>query len=45
MGSLIPNEVGRIAQHVGKGEGRKEGKGGVKKVLIWAKMYLNISVC
>ena len=24
--SLPPNEVGRIAQHVGEGEGRKEGK-------------------
>ena len=25
-GPFSPNEVGRIAQHVSKGEGRKEGK-------------------
>ena len=29
MGSFPPNEVGRIAQHVRKGEGRKEGRDGV----------------
>ena len=28
MGSFHPNEVGRIAQHVRKGKGRKEGKAG-----------------
>ena len=28
MGPFPPNEVGRIAQHVRKGEGRKEGKDG-----------------
>ena len=26
IGSLPPNEVGRIAQNVRKGEGRKEGR-------------------
>ena len=31
MGSL-PNEVGRIAQHIRKGEGRKEGKDGIAAV-------------
>ena len=28
MGSLSPNEVGRIAQHFRKGKDRKEGKDG-----------------
>ena len=28
-GPFPPNEVGRIAQHVRKGEGKKEGKDGV----------------
>ena len=29
MGLFHPNEVGRIAQHARKGEGKKEGKDGV----------------
>ena len=33
MGSLPPNEVSRIAQHVRKGEGRKEIKGGKRFIL------------
>ena len=28
IGPFPPNEVGRVAQHVMKGEGRKEGKDG-----------------
>ena len=30
-GLFPPNEVGSIAQHIMKGEGRKEGKDGVGK--------------
>ena len=30
MGSLAPNEVGRIAETPRNGEGRKQGKGGVR---------------
>jgi hypothetical protein len=29
LGLFPPNEVGRIAQHLRKGEGKKEGKDGV----------------
>ena len=38
MGSLTPNEVSRIAQHVRKGEGRKEGEDGVNllSMELWA---------
>ena len=32
MGPFPPDEVGRIAQHVRRGEGRKEGKDGVGHV-------------
>ena len=41
-GPFPPNEIGRIAQHVGKGEGRKEGRDGVGssiddvKLLLWS---------
>ena len=34
MGPFPPNNVGKIAQHDKKGEGRKEGKDG------WANLYL-----
>ena len=30
-GSFPPNEVGRIAQHTRKGEGKKEGKDGERE--------------
>ena len=34
MGPFLPNEVGSIAQHVRKGEGRKAGKDGEGLVQI-----------
>ena len=33
-GPFPPNEVGRIVQHIRKGEGRKEGKDGVGRDCI-----------
>ena len=34
IGTLPPNEISRITQHVRKGEGRKEGKDGLELVRI-----------
>ena len=39
-GPLPPNEVGRIAQHVRKGEGRKQGKKG--GVILEGKVLLSM---
>ena len=41
MGSFLPNGVGRIAQHVRKGGGRKEGKDGVG---IYATIFNKIKI-
>ena len=39
MGYLSPNEVGRIAQHVRKGEGRKAGKDGKGPIVIFVHLF------
>ena len=40
-GSLPANEVGRISQHVMEGEGRKDGKDGVRiKMTVWLSLCL-----
>ena len=41
-GFFSPNEVGRIAQHVRKGERRKEGKDG--KGLLHVSRFLKLAV-
>ena len=45
MGSLTPDEVGRIAQHIRKGEGRKEdrlGKVGVTYYSLDKRLPLTV---
>ena len=45
MGSLPPNKTSRIAQHVRKGEGKKERTGSDLCVCVYVCVYVCVCVC